>query len=534
MTLWLGLVIGAITVLCVVSAWRSHRELHAWLGRDARLARRNVGVALLIGASTLVGLAWLLSVRAPMRLSGTGVDVVLAIDVSRSMDARDTAPSRLRRAGRLAERILEQAGGFRMGLVMFAGDAFPAVPLTHDRDALATYVRSLDSELMSDRGSDLARALRVAADVFDPRSDRLRGLILFSDGEHSGGDLDPVLAHLRRLGVRVTAVGFGTPQGGPIPLSRGADLENAYGETVISRRSDALLERIAHGTNGSYLREREDDPEAAALLPAVRARGHASETPPRQTYEALLGLAALCLLLEVLSSTRRGRLVPARRSHAAALLALTLSLLSCGPRSWIEEGDRLLEGGQVREALAQYRKAERAIGVAPLTSIRIGNAYYRMGESRRAATAYLEALRGLGPEDDTARFTASFNLGNTLLERSHYPEARDAFWVALRGRPSSLEAKFNYEWALERVEPTTPPPLPGAAQRPADAEAIGPSASVARAEGETRRKGGDSRSSRIDPSEAQRWLSSLEEPLAEPLRREIAQQMGGDKEGQTW
>ncbi len=117
MTLWLGFVLGAIALFCGVSAWRSHRELRAWLGRDALLARRSLRVALLISASTLVALAWLLAVRAPLRLSGTGVDVVLAIDVSRSMDARDTAPSRLRRAGRLAEQVLEQASGFRIGLV---------------------------------------------------------------------------------------------------------------------------------------------------------------------------------------------------------------------------------------------------------------------------------------------------------------------------------------------------------------------------------------------------------------------------------
>ena len=533
MTLWLGCVVGAIALLCSVSAWRSHRELRAWLGRDALLARRSLRVALLISASTLVALTWLLAVRAPLRLSGTGVDVVLAIDVSRSMDARDTAPSRLRRAGRLAEQVLEQASGFRIGLVMFAGDAFPAVPLTHDRDALTTYVRTLDSELMSNRGSDLARALRVAADVFDPRSDRARSLILFSDGEHTGGDLDPALAHLRRLGVRLTAVGFGTPQGGPVPLAEGGHLEDAYGQTVVSRRADALLERIASATNGSYLREWEDKAEAAALLTTARARGRASEAPPGPSYEALLGLAALCLVLELLASTQRGRRFLARPAQATLLCLLSLSLLSCGPQSWLKEGDRLLEQGQLREALSQYRKAERATGVSPHTSIRIGNAYYRMGESRRAAAAYLEALRSLGPEDAAARFSANFNLGNTLLERSHYPEARDAFWAALRGRPTSLEAKFNYEWALERVEPTTPPPLPAAASRPADAESSR-NASDTRAESDLKRSGGDARSSRIDPSEAERWLTYLEEPLAEPLRREIAEQMRGDGAGQSW
>ena len=163
MTLWLVLVLAGIATLSGVAAWRSHRELRAWLGRDEGVTRRSLRALLLLSASALVALAWVRLAHTPQRFTGAGSDLVLLMDVSRSMDTRDTPPSRLRRATRLAKRLVQQASGTRMGLVLFAGDAFPAVPLTHDRDALETYLGTLDSQLISLPGSDLARAWSARA-----------------------------------------------------------------------------------------------------------------------------------------------------------------------------------------------------------------------------------------------------------------------------------------------------------------------------------------------------------------------------------
>ncbi len=535
--LWLGLVLAGIAVLSSLAAWRSHRELLAWLGRDELAARRSLRAALFVAASLLVALGWLRVAYSPERFSGAGTDAVLLVDVSHSMDARDTPPSRLRRAGRLAERLVQEASGIRLGLVIFAGDAFPAVPLTHDRDALETYLRTLDSELISYPGSDLARALRVASDVFDPRSDRSRALVLLSDGEHAGGDLDAALAHARRLGVRVVAVGFGTPEGAAVPVAGASPLEDAQGEVVVSRRADALLERIAADTDGIYLREWEDRPQPRDLLSSALLRVRTPEAR-RVSPEALLLLAALFLCAEILLSTRRGTWLRPRRSGATALGVLALMWFGCGPRAWVEEGDRLLELQEAHKALSFYRKAERASGPTPLTSIRIGNAYYRLGEDRKSAGAYLEALRAVDAEDQAARFTASFNLGNTFLRRELYHEARDAFWAALREDPADLEAKFNYEWAHERMQQLVVPPVPAASRRPHERAAESSSPFDSPAQDATTRIPSESRRSRLDPSEAQRWLDSIEEPLGESLRQEIERSLQGGRrrmrEGQTW
>ena len=180
-----GLLLGALFALVVVvrGLRRSHRELRAWLGRDRLLARRNLRALALVAACALLVAAFQRAVSEPPQLAGDGVDVVLLLDVSRSMSTSDVAPSRLRRAVRTAERLVLETDSARLGLVLFAGDAFAALPLTQDRDAVLTYLRAADTEMISQRGSDLSRGLTAALRVFDPRSDRPRRIVLLSDGD---------------------------------------------------------------------------------------------------------------------------------------------------------------------------------------------------------------------------------------------------------------------------------------------------------------------------------------------------------------
>jgi tetratricopeptide (TPR) repeat protein len=332
-------------------------------------------------------------------------------------------------------------------------------------------------------------------------------------------------------------VGFGTPDGDFVPVSGGDPLEDARGETVRSRRTDALLERIAQGTDGVYLREREDNPQPRDLLFPARTT---ARTPAVKAVrsDGLLLLAAVLLGTEILLSTRRRKGSSWSYLRGTALAALTGLGLSCGSGDWITAGDRLLEAQEARKALSMYRKAERKAGAGPLTSIRIGNAHYRLDEDRRSAGAYLEALRGVDAEDHSARFVASFNLGNTFLRRSLYAEARDAFWAALRERPENLAAKFNYEWAYQHAQTEVVPPSPSGSARPPESRAQSDSPPGSSAPGATAREPAAARRAGLEPAEAQRWLESLEETLAEPLRREIERSLPpgrhGPRQGQTW
>jgi tetratricopeptide (TPR) repeat protein len=168
----------------------------------------------------------------------------------------------------------------------------------------------------------------------------------------------------------------------------------------------------------------------------------------------------------------------------------------------------------------------------------VGNALYRLGQLGSASASFLDALRQLGPEDRDARFVAAFNLGTSLLAQERYGEARDALWTALLARPERREAKFNYEWAVERIEPEEHPTAssPGR-QDPEryeqDVEQPGPQPSSARSAEER-----ELSPPPLEESEARRWLRAIEDRPLEPLRQQIAERLESEGRrapgGQTW
>ena len=536
---WVSGAVAVIGALALLTAWRSHRELDRWLGRDPSGARRAARAALLAVVAALVGWALVRAAAEPPRLSGHGADVVLAVDVSLSMGARDAPPTRLRRALRLAERVALEAQSTRLALVAYAGDAFVALPLSQDRNAVITYLEALDSDVITSLGTDIARALDVAGEVFDPRSRRPRRVLLFSDGEHVGGSLEDALGRLRSLGVEVLSIGFGTTDGAAVPGQGSEFLRGDDGRRVYSRRADATLRRIAAATGGSYLRDLEDHPSPARLLPSAKEiAAHQTKEeagPAARLIEALALLAGALLALEILLSTADLREWLPGRAAPLALAALAATLLGGGPWSWQRDGDALLEQGKAREALSLYRKAERHGGSDPSSRIRIGNALFRLGRFDKAAGAYLTAMRQVRPQDSEARFAASFNLGTALLMRERFDEARDAFWAAMVEDPNSLEAKFNYEWALERLEPEQEIPAPPSPQ-PQQSEEREAETEQSRSERSAQRREVRDPDS-LDEAQAERWLRSIEEKLAEPLRRQVARSLAegqSSARGPTW
>jgi tetratricopeptide (TPR) repeat protein len=550
--------LALLGLLLLIGAVRSHRDLVRWLGRDPAAGRRALRALALALAALAVARALHLSASEPPRLAGAGADVVLALDASHSMDALDTAPSRMRRALRTAERVVQSATSVRIGLVLFAGDAYIALPLTQDTDALLTYLRSVDTEMISRPGTDLARALDASARVFDPESSRPRRVILLSDGEHEGAGLEDALGRLRALGIEVTAVGFGTADGAYVPGPGNEPLRDDRGRAVESRRADHVLRRVALSTGGTYHREFEDSPQAERLLPHASALPEPDPEEQPSSAAGWIALAAALLATELALSivgpglrwraspvlatrpgvraTRPGVRATRRRAAAAsALVALLLLGFGFGPFGRLARGDALLEQGDARRALSLYRAYERRSGSSAETRVRIGNAHYRLEEPERAATQFQSALRDLGPDDRDARFVASFNLGVSYLALERFGPARDEFWSALRERPESLAAKFNYEWASERVPPDPEVPVP---QTPQEQETPGGSGGGAsEAEGDAPATGRSEGAPSLEQAEAERWLETLQERPGDPLRREIAKELEsrpGRRRGQSW
>lgn len=183
-----------------------------------------------------------------------GVEVMLALDVSNSMLAEDYSPNRLERSKLAISRLVDKLQGDRIGLVVFAGEAFVQLPITADYVSAKIFLKSINTESVPIQGTDLAAALMASARSFSTQSERSRAIILITDGEdHEGEALDAARA-IAEQGIRIYCIGVGSPQGKPIPQKGGGLMKDRDGEIVVSRLDEDILQEIAGIGGGKYVR----------------------------------------------------------------------------------------------------------------------------------------------------------------------------------------------------------------------------------------------------------------------------------------
>lgn len=186
-----------------------------------------------------------------------GVDIVFALDISKSMLAEDVAPSRLQKAQQLVSQILNSLASDRIGLIAYAGSAVPQLPITTDYGSAKMFLQSLDTDLVSSQGTAIAEAIQLADSYYAEESEASKVLIIISDGEDHEGDAIEMAEEAADKGVRIITIGVGTQKGGPIPLKeRGVTRrfkKNNEGETVITRLNAETLTEIAEAGNGAYI-----------------------------------------------------------------------------------------------------------------------------------------------------------------------------------------------------------------------------------------------------------------------------------------
>jgi len=185
-----------------------------------------------------------------------GIDIVFAIDVSKSMLAEDVAPNRLEKTKQIVSQIINLLGTDRVGIVAYAGSAYPVLPITSDFGMAKMYLQSMNTNMVSSQGTAIADALKLSSSFFDnPKTSKV--LILLSDGEDHGKDADTAAADALDKGIRIITVGIGTEGGGPIPLKEdGITREfklDSKGEVVVTKLYPQQLAAIAEATNGEYV-----------------------------------------------------------------------------------------------------------------------------------------------------------------------------------------------------------------------------------------------------------------------------------------
>ncbi|MEO0997541.1 MAG: VWA domain-containing protein [Pseudomonadota bacterium] len=414
----------------VAPALREYVLVRRVVERRGRLLPWVAGLSLALGSLALAGPAWERQTETLYR----GDDaLVVALDLSRSMDVADVAPSRLTRAKLKLLDLLERRNDGQTGLIVYSANAFTVVPLTNDNDTIAALVNSLSTDIMPSRGSYPASALRKAAALLE-QSGAVRGrVLLVTDGGYSEAAA-AAARQLNEAGYPVSVLGVGTVQGGPVPMPGGGFETMRDGKVAIARLQQGDLTRLAYAGGGRYSSLTSDGSDIDRLIGASAGsavRGRDGDGGFGQTVEvwrdqgpwlvlALLPLAALLF--------RRGFVL----SVAGMLVAAPPQAFANPAADWFltpdQQGAQALDDGDAAaaaelfddpewRAAALYRAqryGESAAALADIDAVEAhynrGNALARSGDFDAAIAAY-EAALALAPEHADARYNKA------LLER---------------------------------------------------------------------------------------------------------------------
>lgn len=422
-------------------------------------------------------------------------DLVVALDVSDSMLCPDLRPSRLGRSVEVVKRLLPRLEGNRVGVVVFAGEAYPLVPLTTDLGAVAAFLDTVSPGMISLPGSNLEQAVAAALRLL-PAEGEGRVVVLVSDGENLQGDMAAAAAALRQAGVGVLAAVAGTEAGGPIPMldDKGAVhyKRDRGGQPVVTRAQREVMAELTHAVSGEVLEmgSREAVQELAAAVERLRTREVEQTRRPERVERFPLFLATAALLLSASFA-----LAPWRRP-AAALLGLLLvaapgaaqqpppqqAALSAGPAvpavpggavgaeeagaveallaarpSWWQRlipggSRRLARGGLLRWRTGQTQAAGRNFAAArtlapedPDRLFDLGTALGALGQVDQAAPIFEEAQK-------RGATAAAYNAGTASLQHGRAEPAVQWLRQALVADPADPDVKRNYELALRLLE----------------------------------------------------------------------------------
>lgn len=243
-----------------------------------------------------------------------GVDIVFAVDVSKSMEAEDIAPSRLEKSKQLVRQIIGNLGSDRVGIIAYAGSAFPQLPITTDYGSAEMFLESLNTDMISSQGTAIGDAIELATGFFDDNQQTNRVMFIISDGEDHGGNIEDMARQAAEAGIRIYTIGVGTTNGGPIPIKRNGVIQNYkkdnQGETVITKLDPSILQEIAEEANGEYIdgsvTTEVTEKVQEELLTIEKTEFEAKQFADyKSQFQWFVGLAILLLLLDVFMLERK-------------------------------------------------------------------------------------------------------------------------------------------------------------------------------------------------------------------------------------
>ena len=461
--LWLLVLIPILALIRFISYRNQRKRLRKFgdpsllkeLMPDVSRFRPSVKFWVLLGALALL-IVMLARPQLGTKISHekrVGIETIIALDISNSMLAEDIIPSRLDRSKMMVENLVDHFTNDKIGLIVFAGDAFVQLPITSDYVSAKMFLSSINPSMMATQGTDIARAIEMATHSFTQEEGIGKAIIVITDGEdHEGGALEAAEA-AKEEGMRVYVLGVGSTNGAPIPISGTGDyMKDRSGNTVMSALNEDMCKQVAQAGGGAYIHvennsaaQQQLDHELDKLAKKETSTTVYSEFD--EQFQAVGILVLLLLIIEICILDRsnpllkRVSLFGKRKAVAIVLVMLAMSATAQTDRQYVRQGNKLFRNGDYPNAEVSYRKAIEKNPKNPQAVFNLGNALMAQKKDS-AAVAQFESASKL--ETNPLRKAKAFhNMGVVCQSHKMYGEAIEAYKNALRLNPADNETRYN-------------------------------------------------------------------------------------------
>lgn len=395
-------------------------------------------------------------------VNAKGVEIVFAIDVSKSMLCKDVAPNRLDKTKQIITQIINSIGSDRIGIVAYAGSAYPVLPMTTDYELAKMFTQSINTDLISSQGTAIEGAVQTSVDFFDnPTSGK--AIVLFSDGEdHENANFD-VSKLTKEKNVKIITVGIGTKNGGNIEYVDDFGFQQVKkdqkGQVVITKLNDEVLQKIASESKGTYIYENQISKAVSSIKSALsnveQQEFKAQQLAQKQSqFQWFLGIAFLLLLIDFFMVNQDFKGFHAKKWLFSKRFNLVLVFLFVSATNFAQE--KTSNSSQREKQLRIVKSKEKA--QKEKAEYNLGNTIYKNKKYSEAITNYKNASQLA--KTNSEKHKAFHNLGNAYMQDKNYKSAVESYKNALKADSKDEKTRYNLALAKKMLEKNPPKPKP--------------------------------------------------------------------------
>ena len=380
-----------------------------------------------------------------------GVDIMIALDVSKSMWAKDLQPDRLTRAKLFINKLLDKVENDRVGLIVFAGNAYLQVPITTDHAALKMMLQAVNPDMVPTQGTEVGAAISLACTSLSGKNRNSKTIILISDGEDHDEKSTSAIDAAKEAGISIQTIGVGSEKGAPIydPNTQANKIDD-QGNEVLSKLNKAALASIAQQTNGTY--SAIDNMEEALKTISVKIDQMTTTEFESVWYADYTNFFQIPLAIALFLLIVAMFLHTASKQTSKTLTLLVLTLWGCNPSLYgqenklLKKANALYKEKKYKEASQSYQKALQLNQKNSTAHFNNGNSLYGQKNKEAARKEFDQATKWSA--DKQAKSNAQYNMGNTYMDEKKWEEAIAYYRNALKLHADDQDAKYNLSYAL--------------------------------------------------------------------------------------